>query len=711
MEKKLMHRVLQVEGMEDFNCEKKIENAFNNIDGVVSVKAMHTSSNVYITYDANIIALNAIIEIIEKLDLKIKNKPSVAPAGKPGGSSGIFMDKILHIDGMTCTSCEMRIENGLKKMTGVTAVKVSYGSSEARITYEPALVTLDAVIDTIERLDYKAREKKEGQAHSSGGKENSAPAGKMTINQLLGIGIILLAAYLVIKNTVGFNFIPQVNQNMGYGVLFIVGLITSLHCIAMCGGINLSQCVSYKFGDGETSKISKMKPSIMYNTGRVISYTMVGGIVGALGSVVSFSGTAKGIVAIISGIFMVIMGLNMMNIFPWLRKFNPRMPKIFGNKVHNNNGKHGPFYVGLLNGLMPCGPLQAMQIYALGTGSFYAGALSMFLFSLGTVPLMFGFGAVSSFLSGKFTHRMMKVSAVLVMVLGIVMLNRGLSLSGINIASAATIGTSSGSIAKIEGNVQNVSISLQSGKYIPITVQKGIPVKWNIKADKSNINGCNGTIIIPKYGVEKKLEPGDNIIEFTPDASGEIPYSCWMGMIRSNIKVVDDINSVSSSDASQLDNSADPGSSAGGGCCGAAPPGYENGKIPTDNIQVAQVKDGKQEVTIDVNDQGYTPSVIVLQKGVDFKIKFNPEQLSGCNGTVVFPEYQGQLDISQADQKETPWLAAEQDFTFQCGMGMLHGYVKVVDDINNVDIDAIKQEVQNYTAPAGAGGGAGDCCG
>ncbi len=710
MEKKLMHRVLQVEGMNGAECEKKIEGAFSGVDGVDNIKAMHTSSNVYITYDANITGFNTVVEIIEQLGYKVKNKPSagITAAGKSGGTSGGDIEKILHIDGMTCTSCEMRIENGLRKIDGVKKVKVSYGSSEAHITYDPAAVTLEALIDTVEKLDYKAREKSGGKIQ--GGKDSNSAESRMTINQLLGIGIIILAAYLVIKNTVGFNFIPQVNQNMGYGVLFIVGLITSLHCIAMCGGINLSQCVSYKFGDGEPSRIAKLKPSLLYNAGRVISYTVVGGIVGALGSVISFSGTAKGIVAILSGIFMVIMGLNMMNIFPWLRKFNPRMPKIFGNKVHNNNGKRGPLYVGLLNGLMPCGPLQAMQIYALGTGSFYAGALSMFLFSLGTVPLMFGFGAVSSFLSGKFTHRMMKVSAALVMILGIIMLNRGLSLSGINVAYGASTGAASGSVAKIEGNVQNVSISLESGRYKPIIVQKGIPVKWDIKADAGDINGCNETINIPKYNIQKKLVPGDNIIEFTPDAAGDVPYSCWMGMIRSNIKVVDDINSVSGSDAAQLDNSTDPGTGiSGGGCCGATPPGFENGNIPTDNIQIAQIKDGKQELTVTVGNQGYTPAVFVLQKGTDFKIKFNPEQLSSCNATVVFPEYQGQLDISQADQQETPWLPAQQDFTFQCGMGMLHGYVKVVDDINNVDLDAIKQEIQNYTPAAGAG--AGGCCG
>ncbi|MCR4437191.1 MAG: sulfite exporter TauE/SafE family protein [Clostridiales bacterium] len=621
-----------------------------------------------------------------------------------------LMKKVLQIAGMTCTSCEMRIENRLKKIEGVVEVKAIYSSSNVYVTYDANVVGLNEIVDAIEQLDYKVKNGPKSQVAAQTREPKKTSSDKMPVSHLLGVGIIIFALYIIIKNTVGFNFIPQVNQNMGYGILFVVGLITSLHCIAMCGGINLSQCVSYKFDEGDTSKVSKLKPSLMYNMGRVISYTIIGGIVGALGSVISFSGTAKGIVAIISGVFMVIMGLNMLNIFPWLRKLNPRMPRIFGNKIHNNNGKHGPLYVGLLNGLMPCGPLQAMQIYALGTGSFLAGAASMFFFSLGTVPLMFGFGAVSSFLSGKFTHRMMKVSAVLVMILGIIMLNRGLNLSGIGLVNVAYASpTTSGNVAKIEGNVQVVTTKLESGRYTPFIVQKGIPVKWTISAAASDINGCNGTVTIPKYGISKKLVPGDNLIEFTPDEEGNIPYTCWMGMISSNIKVVSDVTKVSSSDIAQANNSSTStgGIGGAGGCCGATPPQFAGGKIPTDNIQIAKVTGDQQEVTVTVNNNGFTPAAFVVQKGVKTKIKFNTEQLSNCDAVVVFPEYQGQLDLSS--QKETPWLTPEQDFTFQCSMNMLHGYIKVVDDINKINLDDIKKEIQNYKPAQSTGGGG--CCG
>jgi len=163
---------------------------------------------------------------------------------------------------------------------------------------------------------------------------------------------------------------------------------------------------------------------------------------------------------------------------------------------------------------------------------------------------MFGLGAASSVLSGKFNHKMMKASAALVIVLGMVMANRGLALSCFSIP-AMPFGTGSStqgnSIATIRDGVQIVTTRLSPGRYEPITVRKDIPVRWIIKARKSDINGCNYEVIISKFNKTKKLEPGDNVIEFTPTESGTYTYSCWMGIIRSKITVVDDIKKIISS--------------------------------------------------------------------------------------------------------------------------------------------------------------------
>lgn len=479
-----------------------------------------------------------------------------------------WINKELKIEGMFCTSCEVKIEKVLSKQYGVKDIKASFSRANITFAYDSSQITLQEIINVIEKLDYKVVS---GAKNSGLVKSKDQNSDNLTINQIIAVGIIIFAAFYIINNTVGFNFIPEVSKNAGYGLLFIIGLITSIHCIAMCGGINLSQCVSAKLPENAT-KLDKFKPSLLYNMGRVISYTIIGGIVGGLGSVISFSGTAKGVIAIIAGVFMLIMGVNMLGIFPWLRKFTPHIPKSIGKKIHGGEAKYGPFVVGLLNGLMPCGPLQSMQIYALGTGSVFAGAASMLFFSLGTVPLMFGLGAISSLLSSKFTRRMMKVSAVLVMVLGLVMMNRGLALSGISIAGGTSITASStASKATVNGSIQNITTTIKSGSYEPIVVQKGVPVKWIIKADARSLNGCNRTMTIPAYNITKTLQPGDNIIEFTPDKEGTIPYSCWMGMIRSSILVVSDISNTG--EVSSAQSTVAGAASSGGSCCGVGTSG------------------------------------------------------------------------------------------------------------------------------------------
>ncbi|HEX3044166.1 MAG TPA: heavy metal transporter, partial [Bacillota bacterium] len=186
--------------------------------------------------------------------------------------------------------------------------------------------------------------------------------------------------------------------------------------------------------------------------------------------------------------------------------------------------------------------------------------------------------------------------------------------------------------------------------YQPFVVQKGIPVRWTIKAKAEDLNGCNNPVTIPKYNIQKKLVPGDNVIEFTPSEEGNITYTCWMGMISSNIKVVSNLSKVSEQDLQQADSRGNSSPLSGGGSCCAASANatrFYGGRVPTDDIQVAKVVNGVQEVTIKVNDQGYSPAAVILQRGLKTKIKFNPEKINSCNYVVTFPEYNGQLDLSK----------------------------------------------------------------
>ncbi len=584
----------------------------------------------------------------------------------------------LRIGGMTCVSCQNKIEKKLKNTVGIENAEVSYNDGTAVVTYDTGIITLKDIGAIISKLDYQVLTGKE-QQESTG--------------RIAGIVIIIVALYVILQQfgiLQLFGSFQLAEAGMGYGMLFIIGLVTSVHCVAMCGGINLTQCIPQAEKTDSNGRFASLRPSLLYNLGRVISYTAVGGIVGALGSVISFSDGMRGIVQVIAGIFMVIMGVNMLGIFPWLRKLNPRMPKFISRKVQiQKAGSNSPLYVGLLNGLMPCGPLQAMQIYALSTGSPFAGALSMLVFSLGTVPLMFALGALTSVLSKKFTKKVMTVGAVLVVVLGASMFSNGWSLSGFSLPSLKTSNAAApqdGEVpVKVEDGVQIVNSTLSSGRYPAITVQAGTPVKWMIDAPQGSINGCNNRMLIQEYGIEYQFKTGENVIEFTPDKTGTFPYSCWMGMIRSSITVVEAGAEIPESNDS---DAQDPVLSQAE--LNPTPAGYT---IPTEQVAVATIADGVQRVTIDMTDSGFSPAVIVLQAGLQTEWTINNTS-SRTGDTLLFPIYYAKFPALDGENQIR--LYPTDDFDFSTGDNSFYGYVKVVEDLNSVELDAIKDEVSGY---------------
>lgn len=461
------------------------------------------------------------------------------------------MDKkrVFRVSGMTCGHCEMRVSKAARRVSGVTSAIASFSRSRLEVTYDADKTDEETLVSAVTKA-----------VNAEGYKVQDAAKAPQPISKVVPVVVIILALYFLLRVTIGFDFfgyIPKIDSAISLSALFVTGLFTSVHCIAMCGGINLSQSVGAK---GAVKK--SLRNPLLYNLGRVISYTVIGGIVGGIGSVLFLSETFKAILLALAAIGMLLMGLSMLGWLPWW--LTPRVPKFLSSRIGKKGAGKGPLVVGLLNGFMPCGPLQAMQLYALATGSVVTGALSMFLFSLGTVPLMLGAGALFSLLKGKFAFVVQRVSAVLVVFFAVVMATNALSLLGVRssttldaapVAAAAATESkeSSGDSllqqaldrgyvpATLDGSVQKIQADLNPAVYPFIIVQKGIPVELTITADESSITGCNQTVLFPAFDVRKALTPGDNVIKFTPEESGLIPYTCWMGMLDGRILVVDNL--------------------------------------------------------------------------------------------------------------------------------------------------------------------------
>lgn len=426
------------------------------------------------------------------------------------------MKKIyIKIDGMHCTHCENTIKASLLKINNISSVE--FDGFIACVTYI-GKINKEAIRKAIVDKGYITKDEYISE-------DIKKLKNNIKLKEFLVISLTIILIVILIYKIFGFNVfnaIPTIDSNITYGMLFITGLLTSIHCISMCGAINLMAVL-------DTSIKRNLKRPILYNLGRLISYTLLGGIVGLLGSVFQVNNTISGIIIIIASILMLLMSLNMLGIL------KPKRFNFFKYKIKSRN----PFIIGILNGIMPCGPLQAMQVYALTTGSFIKGALSMFLFGLGTVPLMLFTGVILNMVKGKGKIIINKVSSVLILLLSIVMLNRGLL--SLNIDVLKILNNYDNFTASIlKDDYQVVEFDLSYDDYEDIILQKNIPVKMIINVDKKYLTGCNNELIIEEFGIKYELKVGENIIEFTPTKEETITYTCWMYMIKNTIKVIDD---------------------------------------------------------------------------------------------------------------------------------------------------------------------------
>ena len=132
---------------------------------------------------------------------------------------------------------------------------------------------------------------------------------------------------------------------------------------------------------------------------------------------------------------------------------------------------------------------------------------------------------------------MLTVSALVIFVMGVHMAGNGLTLSGISLTTSSRNETAK--MAEYRGDAQYVRTQVDYGSYEPFTVRKGIPVEWTIMVPEGKLNGCNSEIVVPSLDLTIRLHEGENPVSFTPGETGIIPYSCWMGMIKSSIKVVE----------------------------------------------------------------------------------------------------------------------------------------------------------------------------
>lgn len=438
----------------------------------------------------------------------------------------------IHISGMHCRSCEILIEDELLKIPCVEKVAVSEKKGLAEIYYNG-------------NLDKKRVENAVLEAGYTLGIDKKpwfATDPKMYID-VLKAAIILFVLYSI-ANLLG---IFDLASNFGgsyssLSVVLIVGLTAGIStCMALVGGLILGISARFSEKHPGIDSVGKFKPHLFFNLGRVLSFFILGGVIGFAGSVLQFSLSTMGLLTIGVGLVMLTLGLQLMEISPKISKFNFTLPKgisrFLGIKesADKEYSHRNSMILGALTFFLPCGFTQAMQLYAMSTGSVLAGSLTMGVFALGTVPGLLGVGGLTSVIKGASSRLFFKTVGLAVAVLAVYNMGNGYNLSGLDVSALSPIEIN------LAGNSETYDSAGDAGS-VPVALGTAGGCGGGAAAGAAAGGGCGGGSGCGGCGGAKKPSITGNSAQVAAQIEGstqvlKATFSNNDGMVPANFSV------------------------------------------------------------------------------------------------------------------------------------------------------------------------------
>jgi len=450
------------------------------------------------------------------------------------------MKRDYDIEGMHCRSCEILIEGKVGQIPGVD--RVSADSKKGKLSIESKKeVSDEAISKMIKETEYRLiKSKTDTKVEPDYDYRNFMIA-------LLIFGTFLIVGYET--NIINiFSAKPKIGSSLI--TVFLVGLAAGFStCMAVVGGLVLGLSSKYSNQHPDLNPLQKIKPQLIFNLGRIVFFSIFGGILGLGGSILQLSGFSLGIITLILGIYLLFLGIKLLGFFPNLidRLTLPKsISKKFkiGEKSNQAYTNTNAFVLGGLTFFLPCGFTQAVQVFALASGKFTTGAIMMGVFALGTTPGLITIGSLSAFLKeGNISRIFFKTVGLLLIFLAWVNLGHGLTQSGVTLPKLGSNQTSTQTdnsleSAPLEDGKQVIKMDQYSTEYRPnyFILKRGVPTKWIITAN--DIGSCSSFLTVPELGIKKFLDQKENVIEFTPEKFGKIRFSCSMGMYSGTFEVI-----------------------------------------------------------------------------------------------------------------------------------------------------------------------------
>jgi len=380
----------------------------------------------------------------------------------------------------------------------------------------------------------------------------------------VGIGLLTIAILMLVTQNQGEQGI-SITSTSGLSsnlmVAFITGLTTGgLSCLAVQGGLLASSLAHQIEQDyiGQTAaqkkkqlmrnqvapkRINSAQPILLFLAAKIAAYTLLGALLGWLGSFLALSPVTRALLMIAIGIFMLGNALRMLNVHPIFRYFNVEPPKFFTRYIRRTSKgteTFTPLFLGVLTVFIPCGVTQAMMAAALGTGSPFMGAAMMLAFTLGTSPVFFIVAYLTTELGARLERFFMRFVAVVLLVLGFVTLDGGLNLMGspyslTNLARGLTTASTPETSASVPQT--DLTLMVQNEGYFPqlLKASANEPVVLNLVTNKTY--SCSRDFVIPSLNFYQLLpDTGTVQVDIPAQPAGtRIFFTCSMGMYTGTI--------------------------------------------------------------------------------------------------------------------------------------------------------------------------------
>lgn len=284
---------------------------------------------------------------------------------------------IFHVHGMHCNACVLMIESELMDLPYITSAKSSLTTHMVTVEGRFGDKSPEEIASDLTAI-LKPR------GYSISVEKQVRVKGWSDFKMAVPIAVAFAVLFVILQKIGLIDLIDA--GNVTYGTAFLIGIVASLStCMAVVGGLVLSMSATFaKEGD-------RVKPQLMFHGGRIVSFFILGGVIGAIGSAFTLNAGMTFALSLVIGLVMLVLGINLLDVFPWAKKLQPSMPRFVARYAHGVsrfNHTLTPLLVGVATFFLPCGFTQSMQLYTLSTGSFLSGGLTMLAFALGTFPVL-----------------------------------------------------------------------------------------------------------------------------------------------------------------------------------------------------------------------------------------------------------------------------------------------------------------------------------